>query len=116
MLTHACRPMLQADNTTWEHSAVQEPQVIYQPSTKSLRMWSLPSQIMLSLPFGAKSGFEMCLWYESRIPAPNRAQRSQPNLVSNPDAVIKMFTRRLVWQVPRCRVGAGVVARCGRLL
>ena len=32
-------PVLVADNTTWEHSAVQEPQVIYQPATKSLRMW-----------------------------------------------------------------------------
>eukprot|EP00040_Diaphanoeca_grandis_P008818 m.46529 g.46529 ORF g.46529 m.46529 type:complete len:347 (-) comp20271_c0_seq1:437-1477(-) len=32
-------PVLQADNTTWEASAVQEPQIIYQPSTKALRMW-----------------------------------------------------------------------------
>lgn len=32
-------PVLEADNATWEHSAVQEPQVIYQPKTKSLRMW-----------------------------------------------------------------------------
>jgi hypothetical protein len=33
------KPVLTADNSTWEHSAVQEPQVIYQPESKSLRMW-----------------------------------------------------------------------------
>jgi mannan endo-1,4-beta-mannosidase len=33
------KPILTADNTTWEHTAVQEPQVMYQPETKSLRMW-----------------------------------------------------------------------------
>ena len=32
-------PALVADNTTWEHSAVQEPQVIYMPELKLMRMW-----------------------------------------------------------------------------
>eukprot|EP00729_Bicosta_minor_P013454 gene13454-18396_t len=32
-------PVLQADNATWEHSAVQEPQVIYIPETQKMRMW-----------------------------------------------------------------------------
>jgi hypothetical protein len=32
-------PVLTADNTTWEKTAVQEPQVIYLPELKLMRMW-----------------------------------------------------------------------------
>ena len=32
-------PVLTADNATWEATTVCEPQVIWQPATKSLRMW-----------------------------------------------------------------------------
>lgn len=32
-------PVLKADNTTWEATGVQEPQIIFQNKTNSLRMW-----------------------------------------------------------------------------
>ena len=32
-------PVLSPDNATWEHTAVQEPQVIWMPELKLLRMW-----------------------------------------------------------------------------
>ena len=33
------KPVLTADNNTWEHTAVQEPQVIYMPELQLMRMW-----------------------------------------------------------------------------
>jgi hypothetical protein len=35
----ARNPVLVPDNATWEHTAVQEPQVIYVPELKLMRMW-----------------------------------------------------------------------------
>ena len=39
MLGDWSKPVLTADNNTWEVDAVQEPQVIYLPELKLLRMW-----------------------------------------------------------------------------
>eukprot|EP01052_Picozoa_sp_SAG31_P020836 SAG31_NODE_1584_length_7827_cov_2.129788_4_plen_364_part_00 len=47
-------PVLTADNSTWEHNAVQEPQVIWDPRLKLLRMWCAMESSSLPIAVGGQ--------------------------------------------------------------